>query len=194
MNQSPSSSATGCNCSTCSDTTLTMTMMGMLSSIPQTPHKTSTTRSQYERLSRIRQEQEVGQHRQRDAGSPAVGALAHRQHTFRPVPCTSRQMVTRGRPRSGDDLRTDTASPSFISREGAAHVQHRLHRRPHRHRRRCLVVFRVALKRCRAPRMGYARGVALSMPTRGTASTGQPRYTVLRDRPRVVSIARKRFR
>src|SRR6266508_312154 len=38
MNQSPSSSAIGFNCSTCCDTTLTMTMIGMLSSIPQTPH------------------------------------------------------------------------------------------------------------------------------------------------------------
>src|SRR6202035_5560016 len=36
--QSPSSSAIGSNGSTCCDTTLTMTMMGMLSSIPQTPH------------------------------------------------------------------------------------------------------------------------------------------------------------
>src|SRR4030095_8894539 len=38
MRQSPSNSATGFSCSTCCDTTLTMTMIGMLSSIPQTPH------------------------------------------------------------------------------------------------------------------------------------------------------------
>src|SRR5579872_2746859 len=37
-NQSPSNSATGCHCSTCCDTTFTMTMMGILSSIPQIPH------------------------------------------------------------------------------------------------------------------------------------------------------------
>src|SRR4030095_6548785 len=34
---SPSNSATGCKSSTCCDTTLTMTMIGMLSSMPQTP-------------------------------------------------------------------------------------------------------------------------------------------------------------
>src|ERR1039457_6103661 len=34
----PSNSAIGCNCSTRCDTSLTMTMMGMLSSIPQMPH------------------------------------------------------------------------------------------------------------------------------------------------------------
>src|SRR5579863_6691747 len=36
--ESPNSSATGCSCSTCCDTTLTMTRIGTLRSMPQTPH------------------------------------------------------------------------------------------------------------------------------------------------------------
>src|SRR5206468_12166621 len=34
LDQSPSNSAIGCNCSTCCETTLTITMIGMLSNIP----------------------------------------------------------------------------------------------------------------------------------------------------------------
>ena len=44
--QSPRSSAMGWSCSTCCDTTLTMTMMGMLSSIPQTPHSQAQNSSE----------------------------------------------------------------------------------------------------------------------------------------------------